>query len=99
MSTVPPGLAALQGFVTAFQAFATQQSTDLASLTTSITDAISALQGSSASEDPQVQAAVTSLTTALSTVTANETALETLNTNLAAAETPAPNLGKPIKGQ
>lgn len=88
MSTVPPGLAALQTFVTAFQAFATQQSTDLASLTTNITAAITALQSSGASEDPQVQSAVNSLTAALSNVQSNETALETLNTNLASAENP-----------
>ena len=88
MSTVPPGLAALQNFVAAFQAFATQQSTDLASLTSNITAAIAALQASGAAEDPQVQAAVDSLTTALQTAQANETALETLNTNLGAAENP-----------
>lgn len=85
MSTVPAGLAALQALVPTIQDFATQQSTDLASLTTNITAAITALQNSNASEDPQVQIAVTALQSALSTSQANETALETLNTNLAAA--------------
>jgi len=83
-----PGLTALQNFVTSFQAFATQQAADLAALTTTINDAIAALQGSAASEDPAVQTAVTSLQAALSTVEANETNLETLNTNLAAAAPP-----------
>ena len=89
MSTVPPGLAALQNFVASFQAFATQQSTDLASLTSNITAAIAALQASGAAEDPQVQAAVDSLTTALQTAQANETALETLNTNLGGVVPPS----------
>lgn len=83
-----PGLTALQAFVTAFQNFATQQAADLAALTTTINDAIAALQGSAASEDPAVQTAVTSLTAALTTVEANETNLETLNTSLAAAAPP-----------
>lgn len=85
-----PGLTALQALVTAFQNFASQMTTDLAALTASINDAISSLQNSGASEDPAVQAAVTSLTAALATVEQNETNLETLNTNLTAAETPAP---------
>jgi hypothetical protein len=88
MSAIPTGLAALQAFVTSFQAFATQQANDLASLTTSINAAITALENSGASEDSAVQTAVASLQTALSTVTANETALETLNTSLTAAEAP-----------
>jgi hypothetical protein len=86
MSTTASGLAALQTFTnTTFPAFVTQQSTDLASLTTSINNAISALQNSGASEDPAVASAVTSLTAALGTVEANETSLEALNTALTGA--------------
>lgn len=90
MSTVPSGLASLQAFVTSFQAFAAQQATDLAALTTSIDAAITAIQSSGSSEDTQVQAAVTSLQSALQTVSANETALEALNTSLSGAENPNP---------
>src|SRR5208337_1090341 len=78
MSTTP-GLTALQALVTTVQNFASQQSSDLAALT--------ALQNSSASEDPAVLAAVQNLNTALATVQANESNLETLNKNLTAAET------------
>jgi hypothetical protein len=76
-----------------FQGFVTQQSADLANLTTTINAAIASLGSSGASEDPAVQAAVTSLTTALGTVQANETALETLNTSLGTAENPASAAG------
>lgn len=82
MATVPPGLAALQALVPSLQAFSTQMSTDLTSLSTNISSAITALQNS---EDPQVQAAVASLQTALGTAQANEARLETLNTSLGAA--------------
>jgi hypothetical protein len=92
MSTTP-GLTALQAFVTAFQAFVTQQTTDLANLTTAINNAIAALGNSSASEDPQVAAAVGTLESALASVTTNEEALEALNTSLETAENPAPPAG------
>jgi hypothetical protein len=81
-----PGLTALQTFVATFQSFASQQSSDLASLNSTITGAIASL---GSSEDPAVQSAVASLNTALTTVQSNETALEALNTSLSAAETPS----------
>jgi hypothetical protein len=90
MSSIAPGLTALQALVPTLQSFATQMSTDLASLNTNVTAAITALGASSASEDPQVLAAVQSLQSALATVQANETTLETLNTNLGAAVAPSP---------
>jgi hypothetical protein len=91
MSTVSaPGLAALQAFQTSFQTFVTQQSADLATLTTTIQAAITALGNS---EDPAVQQVATSLTSALSTVQANETALEALNASLGTAENPSTPAG------
>jgi hypothetical protein len=90
MSSATPGLTALQALVPTLQSFATQMSTDLASLNTNVTAAITALGSSAAAEDPQVLAAVQSLQAALTTVQANESTLETLNTNLGAAVAPSP---------
>jgi hypothetical protein len=90
MSSATPGLTALQALVPTLQSFATQMSTDLASLNTNVTAAITAFGASSASEDPQVLAVVQSLQSALATVQANESTLETLNTNLGAAVAPSP---------
>jgi hypothetical protein len=90
MSSATPGLTALQALVPTLQSFATQMSTDLASLNTNVTAAITALGSSAAAEDPQVLAAVQSLQSALATVQANESTLETLNTNLGAAVAPSP---------
>lgn len=90
MATVPPGLAALNQFTqTTFPAFVTQQTNDLAALTTAINNAIAALQNSSASEDAGVQAAVSALTAAQATIEANETNLENLSTSLASATSPS----------
>ena len=85
MSTQEAGLAALQSFTTQFQSFVTQQATDLVALTTAINTAIAAL---GANEDSAVQAAVTTLQGALSTVSAAEVSLEALSSSLTAAENP-----------
>ena len=75
MSTVLPGLGALQALATSLPA-AIQQ------LTTAINTAITQLQSSAASEDAAVQAAVTTLQGAA-------TQVSTDLANLTAAETPA----------
>lgn len=89
MSTTAPGLAALQQLIPTIQSFATQQSTDLATMGTTIATAITSLQGSAASEDPAVLTAVTTLQGLVTTMQSNQAALEALNSQLATAETPA----------
>lgn len=85
MGTTQTGLANLQAFVTQFQAFATQNTADNTALATAINEAITLLQ---ASEDPQVQTAVTALQSSLTTIQANQLAQETLTANLGTAENP-----------
>ena len=87
MSQTGTGLAALQAFITNFQAFAIQMTTDQAALTTAVNNAIALLNNS---EDPAVQNAVTQLQTSLTAIEANEAALEGLTSSLTGAENPAP---------
>jgi hypothetical protein len=85
MSTVLPGLAALQAEVATVQALLVASNTDITNLTAAVTTAIAGL---GASEDPAVQTAVAQLTTAVQGLQTNQAAIETATSSLAAAEAP-----------
>jgi DNA repair exonuclease SbcCD ATPase subunit len=87
MSTTATGLAALQTFVTSFQNFETQLTTDIATLQSTSsalqTEIQSVIASLGASEDPQVQAAVAQLQSILGSAQTQDTTLESVNSNLA----------------
>lgn len=85
MATGKTGLQQLQAFQSAFDAYVTQNNTDMANLTTAINNAIAAL---GTSEDPAVQAIVSDLNAGLSAISANEANLENLTGSLNSADAP-----------
>jgi hypothetical protein len=90
MAGTTTGLADLELFTgTTFPAFIAQLGADMATLsanqtalTAAINAAITALQASGSSEDPQVKTAVAQLQGALVTAQANDTSLQSINGNL-----------------
>ena len=83
MSQSQTGLQALLAFVSNFQTFSTQITSDMSSLTTAVNNAIALLQGN---EDAQVQQAVTELQSAQSTLAAVDTAITSATGGLTTAE-------------
>ena len=83
MSQSQTGLQALLAFVSNFQTFSTQITSDMTALTTAVNNAIALLQGN---EDAQVQQAVTELQSAQSTLAAVDTAITSATGGLTTAE-------------
>lgn len=83
MGTVLPGLAALQAEVATVQALLVASNTDITNLTAAITAAIAAL---GSSEDPAVQTAVATLTTAVQGLQTNQSTIESGTASLTGAE-------------
>lgn len=85
MATGNTGLQNLQALQAQFDAFSQQEDADVQALTTAVTQAIALL---GASEDPQVQLAVTAMQATLAKVQAQDATIQANTAGLAAAENP-----------